>query len=109
MFITGEVEVHKADGVTRQAEAAKILDNGAIAVWDETPDDEYGFAVVSPGTGFQLIDERTEEIIEPDLVAQHDMWQRVEREGHSWKHTSPAALKERAKRRDDVDEDEIGF
>lgn len=109
MFLTDEIKVHKTDGVTRQCQAAKVLGDGSLAVWDNVPDDEYGFAIVSPGTGFQLVDRRTDEIIEPDIVVGSDKWERVERDGHSWKQTSPAALKERAKRRDDVDEDELNI
>lgn len=107
MFITGEIKVHKNDGVTRHCKAAKVFGDGSLAVWDEAPDDEFGFAVVSPNTGFQLVDKRTEEIIEPDIMVQSNRWERIEREDHSWKQTSSAALRKRAERRDDVDEDQI--
>lgn len=103
MFISGEIEVHKTDGVTRQCSAALILDDGSIAVWDILGTDDYRLIDEA------LVDHETGEVIEPDVIATADEWRRVEREGHSWKQTSTGALMERAKRRDDVDEEDINF
>lgn len=87
MLITGELKVHKSDGVTREATRAEVLPDGSLAVWDANEGLEKG----------------------PDIIVRPDLWERIEREGHNWKHTSSAALEQRAKRRDDVDEDDINL
>jgi len=107
MFMTGDLTVHKADGVTRDAKAAKQDGQGNLAVWDKLPEDEYRFAVVAQGADFQLVDMRTDKIIEPDIMVQEDKWERVERDGHLWKQTFSQALKAKAKKRDDVDSDAV--
>lgn len=79
-----EVVIHKSDGVTRRAHKVKILSHGALAVWD------------SHGEGGGA-----------DILVQGDKWERVEREGHNWRQTSSKAIMEEARKRDDVDEEDI--
>jgi len=79
-----EVAIHKSDGVTKHAAKVKIMDNGCLAVWDTLETQE-----------------------EPDIVVKEDKWERVEREGHSWRQTSTESVMEEARRRDDVDEDKV--
>lgn len=107
MFITGDVKVHKSDGVTRSAEAMKVDDGGQLAVYDDVPSDEFGFASISPSGDYQLVDKRTGEVIEPDIIVGPDMYDRIERKMHSWNHTSPKAIKQRAEREDGVDVEDI--
>jgi hypothetical protein len=79
-----EVVIHKSDGVTRRADKVQILSHGSLAVWDSHGDNE-----------------------DPDILVQGDKWERVEREGHSWRQTTSKAVMEEARKRDDVDEDEV--
>jgi len=83
MKISGDVKVHKSDGVTRAVIAAKVLDDGSLAVWDSDKDKE------------------------PDIIVTPDKWERVERDGHNWRQTSTKAIMEQARERDDVDEDKV--
>jgi hypothetical protein len=80
MKLTGNIKIHKSDGVTRQAKCVIVLDNGELAVWDK----QKG---------------------EPDILVSEDKWERVEREGHSWRQSSYSNVMEEAKERDDVNED----
>lgn len=91
--MTGNLKVHKKVE-TRRASAVEVLPNGELAVWDSIPDSQISYAVQQD---------------EPDIIVDEDEWQRVEREGHNWKRTSPEAIKQRAKERDDVDEDEVNI
>lgn len=109
MILTGDIEIHKSDGVTRQASAVKITADSCLSLWDSIPDEDCKFAYIGESSRIHLVDEITQEVIEPDVVVKESKWERVERDGHSWKNTTPSALRERAKRRDDVDEDEIEF
>jgi len=93
MKITGELKVHKSDGVTRPARRAEVMKNGALAVWDEPRVDANKMELIKWG--------------EPDIIVSEEKWERIEREGHSWRHTSTKAVMEQARKRDDVDEDEV--
>jgi hypothetical protein len=79
-----EVVIHKSDGVTRRADKVKLLSHGSLAVWDSHGECEG-----------------------PDILVQGDKWERVEREGHNWRQTSSKAIMEEARKRDDVDEEEV--
>lgn len=81
--MTGELKIHKSDGVTRVASKAEVLDDGSLAVWDDKDNDE------------------------PDIIVTSDYWQRIEKEGHSWRRSNYKQIMEEAKNRDDVDEDEL--
>jgi len=83
MKITGSVKIHKSDGVTREALGVKVMDNGSLAVWDKKTSGE------------------------PDILVSEDKWERVERDGHSWRQTSSQAILEEARERDDVDADDV--
>jgi len=94
MRITGDLKIHKSDGVTRPAKSALVLEDGSLAVWDSIKKDSDGNNLPSAYDN-------------PDIIVESEKWHRIEREGHHWKHKSPQALKERAKNRDDVDEDDL--
>lgn len=105
--LTGEITIHKSDGVTRDAEATAENTSGSLSVWDEIP---FGFVKIVYPDGSStplLIDERTSQIIEPDIVVKDDKWERVQRKGKYWKRSSTSAVIERAKERDDVDEEQV--
>ena len=82
MDISGELKVHKSDGVTKSVSRAKVLNNGELAVWEYENDGE------------------------PDIIVSADMWERIERKGANWR-SNMNSLIERAKQRDDVDVDDI--
>lgn len=107
MIMTGELKIHKADGVTRTADAVVENTTGSLMVWDDIAS---GFIKVDyPGGSASpvIVDKRDSDLIEPDIIVKPDKWERVEREKHSWKQSSAKALVERAERRDDVDEEEV--
>lgn len=89
MYISGELKIHKSDGVTKAARKAKVLDNGELAVWEPNIDD-----LPNQHDG------------DPDIIVSADMWERVEREGSSWRDNI-TSLVEQAKERDDVDVEDI--
>lgn len=93
MKITGELKVHKSDGVTRPVRKARVMKNGALAVWDEPRVDANKLELIKWG--------------EPDIIVSEEKWERIERDGHHWRHTSSRAVMEEARKRDDVDEDEV--
>lgn len=85
--MTGNLEIHKSDGRTKSASAVAFSEPNFVAVWGNSED---------PFTNE----------VEPDIVVRKDKVERVEREGKSWKLKS---LSQRARERDDVDEDEINL
>jgi len=82
MQITGEIKVHKSDNLTRAASKVEVMGDGSLAVWDGNT-------------------------TEPDIIVRPEHWERIEREGHYWRQASPEAIMDRAKERDDVDENEV--
>jgi len=107
-MLSGDLKIHKTDVQTRPAAAVSETSTGSLRVWDSLPyswewKEMGGEAVVVKVSGAGS----TERIIEPDIIAKPDTWERVERDGHGWKLTDPQTLHELAKRRDDVDEDEL--
>lgn len=107
MYIAGDLEVHKTDGVTRSCAAAAVNPDGSLAVWDSLPDGEWKWDTVGSSSIIGIKDVDNEKFYSADLIASSDRWDRVESEGSSWMHTSASAIIERAEERDDVDEDEI--
>jgi len=107
MYMTGEIQIHKSDAVTRSAKAIRVYNDGTLAVWDTVPNDKYGFASIAHGVPIKLVDMRTEEIIEPDVIVGSDKWERIERNNHSWKNTTINSMMQEAEKREDVDEDEV--
>lgn len=106
MKISGEIKIHKKIQ-TRVAAAVSLTENGDLLVWDYLPDDwSWKDNMVSVYVGDEYVDKNWEEV-EPDIIASNEEWTRIERKNHHWESTSPQALRDRAKRRDDVDEDEI--
>lgn len=102
MLMTGRVEIHKSSGVVRHCEAVLKLDDGYLAVYDSLPATHWK---VQDG---MLVDSKTGNIIEPHIIASPDTYERIERENKYWKNTSPEAITQRAKERDDVDPSELG-
>lgn len=107
MHLTGDITVHKSDNRTRSCDGVKVLNNGGLAVWDEIEVNEFSFGASIPGEGFHLIDDRTKEVIEPDIVVGEEKWERIERDECSWKKHSTSNIMQRAKERDDVDEEKV--
>lgn len=107
MLITGEIVIHKTDNATRACAGVKVLPDGSIAVWDQLPGDDYKW----DGDKLILLGDYNEgtrgRILEPDVIAGADQFDRVERKGHSWKMSNIAHLRELAEKRDDVDPDEL--
>jgi len=101
MLMTGRIEIHKTDGVVRHCEAVLKLDDGYLAVYDSLPATNWE---VQDG---MLLDVKTGNIIEPHILAPPEAYERVERENKYWKNTSPEAITQRAKERDDADESEL--
>lgn len=83
MDIRGNIKIHKADGITKSVVRAKVIQDGCLAVWDEAIDGD------------------------PDIIVQSDKWERIEREGHSWRRSHSSNIIEEAKERDDVDVDQV--
>lgn len=84
MQISGNVKVHKSDGMTKAVSKAEVLSNGSLAIW-----------------GTENIDG------EPDIIVSEDMWERVEREDHSWRRSAKHSYIQEAKERDDIDEEKV--
>lgn len=105
--LTGKVTIHKSDGVTRDAEATAENPSGSLSVWDEIPFDFVKIVYPDGSSTPLLVDKRTSRIIEPDIVVKADKWERVQREGNYWKRSSTTAVINKAKERDDVDEEQI--
>lgn len=105
--ITGEVKIHKADGVTRQADAVVENLSGSLSVWDDLPQNFIKMEYPEGSSDPVLLDKRDSNIIEPDILVKPDKWERVERQGHHWKRSSTSSIISRAKRRDGVDEEQI--
>lgn len=103
MILTGNLEVHKTDNLVRKAEAVKHMPDGAIAVWDTIPED----AEIDYDNGHIRTGPTYDGIVQPDIIAGPDHYQRVERSGHSWSMTNMAALRKKAEEREDVDVDEL--
>lgn len=82
MDISGQLKVHKSDGVTKDVSRAKILNNGELAVWEYDSDGE------------------------PDIIVSASMWKRIERNGANWRTNMKSVIKQ-AEERDDVDVDQI--
>jgi len=102
-MLSGDLKIHKTDVQTRPAAAVSETSTGSLRVWDTLPNTwewkEMGGEAVIVDTSGRLL--------EPDIIAKSDTWERVERDGHGWKLTDPQTLHELAKQRDDVDEDEL--
>lgn len=98
--MTGSLKIHKTNARTRQCEAVIRLDDGGLAVYDTLPP-----------VGWEYSDKMlwTEDgnPITPHIIVQPDKYDRVETEDSTWNTHSPQALRERAKSRDDVNEDDI--
>lgn len=116
MQMRGSVIVHKTDNATRHFDAVSVNDSGVLSGWDNLSDDNhYRWIDVmlhiyigdgEPNRGSTLNPELWE-VIEPDVIATSEQYDRVEREGHSWKMHTAQGLKDLARRRDDVDEEEL--
>lgn len=104
-MITGEVVVHgKVE--QKKCNAAYETESGSLKIWDAISDDAE-WATMGDNVVLTKQTHEGNEIIEPDIIASPDEWTRVERKGHFLKHTDPKAVAEMAKRRDDVDADEV--
>lgn len=106
-IITGEVTIHKADGVTRGADAVLVTTSNSLMVWDDVAESFVQAKFPDGGTDPILVDNRDNNIIEPDIIVKPGKWERIERDGHHWKRSTTQSLIERAEKRDDVDADKI--
>lgn len=104
MMTSGDVVVHQSRGVTRDCEAALVDDNGILSIWDVLPSDWKW--IDAHGKTFPY-DHNEEGVIEPDLIVSSDKWEYIEVDNHRWKMNTRESIIERAKERDDVDEDDI--
>lgn len=106
-IITGEVIIHKADGVTRGADAILVTSSNSLMVWDDIAESFVQAKFPDGGTEPILVDNRDNNIIQPDIIVKPDKWERIERDGHHWKRSTTKSIFSRAEERDDVDADEV--
>lgn len=107
MLMTGDLKIHKTDGKTRAADGVLETPRGSLLVWDELEKDFTNISYPGNSPTPVIIDQRDNSAIEPDILVDPDKWDRVERDKHSWKNSTAKGIMERAKRRDDVDEEEV--
>jgi len=106
-IITGEVTIHKADGVTRDADAVLITSSNSLMLWDDIAESFVQAKFPDGGTDPILVDNRDSNIIEPDIIVKPGKWERIERDGHHWKRSTTNSIISRAEQRDDVDADKV--
>jgi len=107
-MMIGDIVVH-GRVEQRKCKAARETQSGSIEIWDTVPHKSEWANIGNKIVLAEFDEYGSKNIIEPDVVASADEWTRIERKGHSFKHTSPQAIRERAKERDDVDEDNVSM
>jgi len=105
MLLTGNLEVHKATGIVRPCDAVFKGEDGSLAVFDNIQETDKTVKFDSRlGT---FVDSKGHTTVEPSIIVGSDKWERVEREESYWNHTSTKAIKQKAKKRDDVSTEDI--
>lgn len=104
MIMSGGVRVHLAT-VQREAEAAILQHDGSLAVWDELPEDwswhHLGGGIILPMDSSPV----NGGIVEADAIIPADSWEKAHKESSYVNPTSSQAMKAKAAKREDVDED----
>lgn len=105
-MLSGDITVHKKV-VQRPCKAVLESESGSLSVWDSLPEEWEWATIGNKMTLAEIKDDGTRVPTEPDVIASPGEWVRVEREGHYWDNTSADAVMEKARERDDVDEEDI--